>query len=38
MNDPWMWTTGWGLTGGEGCELGEGEQSGKNWDNCNVTI
>ena len=37
MNDPWTWTTGWGLTVGEGIGLGGGGQWGKNWDNCNRT-
>ena len=36
MNDPWTWTTGWGLTVGVGGGLG-GDQRDKNWDNCNRT-
>ena len=39
MNDPWTWTTVWGLTVGVGAGLGGGGQRGKNWDNCNrITI
>ena len=37
MYDPWTWTTGWGLTVGVGGGLGQGEQRGKDWDNCNRT-
>ena len=33
MNDPWTWTTGWGLTVGVGGGLGGGEQRGKNGTN-----
>ena len=29
MNDPWTWTTGWGLTVGVGGGMGGGEQRGK---------
>ena len=29
MNDPWTWTTGWGLTVGAGVGMGGGEQRGK---------
>ena len=28
MNDPWTWTTGWGLTVGGG-SAGQGKQGGK---------
>ena len=35
MNDPWTWTTVWGLTTGAGGGLGGGGQRGKNWGNCN---
>ena len=35
MNDPWIWTTGWGPTVGEGDMLGRREQRGENWDNFN---
>ena len=39
MNDPWIWTTGWGLTVGVGGGLGGGGQRGKNGDSCNrITI
>ena len=39
MNDPWTWTTGWGLTVGAGVGMGGGEQRGKNWDKCNrITV
>ena len=39
MNDPWTWTTGWGLTVGAGVRMGGGEQRGKNWDKCNrITV
>ena len=35
MNDPWTWTTGWGLTVG----AGRGGQREKNWDKYNrITI
>ena len=30
-NDPWTWTTGWGLTVGLGGGLGGGRTKGKNW-------
>ena len=29
MNDPWTWTTVWGLTVGVGGGMGRGEQRGK---------
>ena len=35
MNDPWTWTTVWGLTMKVGDGLGAGRQKGKNWDNYN---
>ena len=36
MNDPWTWTTVWGLNVGAGGQMGEGGQS---WDNRNkITI
>ena len=39
MNDPWTWTTVWGLTVGVRGRMGVGKQRGKNWDNWNrVTI
>ena len=39
MNDPWTWTTLWGLTVGVEGGLGRGGQRGQHWDNCNrVTI
>ena len=34
MNDPWTWTTGWGLTVGEGVG-GAGESNRGKLDNCN---
>ena len=39
MNDPWPWTTVWGLSVGDVGGLAGGEQRGKTWDNCNrITI
>ena len=39
MNDPWTWTTVWGLTVGAGGGMGRGGQKGKKWDNCyRITI
>ena len=39
MNDPWTWTTVWGLTVGAGDGLGGGGKRGKNWDHSNsITI
>ena len=38
MNDPWRWTTGWRLTMGAVGGLGGGEQRGKNWGDCNITM
>ena len=39
MNDPWIWTTVWGLAVRVGGGLGRGGQRGKNWDNYNrITI
>ena len=35
INDPWTWTTGWGMTVGA---RGGGGATGENWDNCNRTI
>ena len=35
MNDPWTWTTVWGLTVGAGGGMGRGGQREKNWYNCN---
>ena len=35
VNDPWTWTTVWGLTVGLEGGLGGGGQRGKNWNNCN---
>ena len=34
INDPWAWTTAWGLIVGAGSGWGRAEQYGKNWDNC----
>ena len=33
MNDPWTWTTGWGLTVGVGMGREEESKGGKNRDN-----
>ena len=39
MNDPQMWTTGWGLTVRMWGGVGRGGQKGKHWDNCNrITV
>ena len=39
MNDPWTWTTVWGLTVGAGGGIRGGGQRWKNWDNHNrITI
>ena len=39
MNDPWAWTTVWGLTVGAGGGIRGGGQRWKNWDNHNrITI
>ena len=39
MNDPWTWTTVWGLATGTGDGMGGGRQRGKIWDNSNrITI
>ena len=35
MNDPWTWTTVWGLTVRAGGGLERGGQREKNWDNFN---
>ena len=35
MNDPWTWTTGWGLTVGVQGGLGREEERGKYWGSCN---
>ena len=39
MNDPWTWTTVWGLTAGAAVGMGKEEQRGRNQDNYNkITI
>ena len=39
MNDPWTWTTVWGLTMRVGGGIGRGRQRWKNWNNCNrITV
>ena len=38
MNDPWTWTTVWGLTVGAGSGMGGRGQRGKNWDNYHKMI
>ena len=40
MNDPWAWTTVWGVTVGVGSGGWDGRRraKGKNWDNCNRII
>ena len=35
MNDPWTWTTVWGLTEGAGVWDGQRRAKGENWGNCN---
>ena len=35
MNDPWIWTMGWGMTVGVGVGLGGGGQKVRNWANYN---
>ena len=39
MNDPWTWTTDWGMTGRASSGLDWWRAKGENWDNCNrITI